>query len=701
MKKKLMSLIMLFGLSLSFVSGCKKNDESVVESLNLDGKDVVLKVGNKTYSADELFGDMLSTTTGAEEIYNKVLRTVVESTIDIDPDMEASWDLLLDSFEVEVETYAATNGVSKNEAKNQLLAEQGYASIEEKKDAYFYEVRLNEIQDKFWDERQNYYADLYFDARLPYYVKHVLVKTGFTSSRAPYSSVISSDDATDLYDVYDMLANLYDEEDKLRYKFSYIMNEKSEDPGSNNTGYGYYMDLTTSFVTEFLHGVYMFDAMLKGETDEIYGLNSDVTKFYTSTVAGENEYGFGYINASDIISLGGGENNQNATSTLDNNITICKDGMEKCEETSTIYTAYDSSSTSLYSRSIIFNQTFNNAAINVIAYDLEGAAPKNTKTIKIDGVEKKVLTDENGNIVFVVCARGDSSDLWVHFLTVNVSPFDADAKLFFSRDQEATIKKMVADYKADLVEEGLTGEELDDAVEEEKERLEAIPTYVDIKGGESVTARNTIIEELEGYIRAYANGGSSDEEEKYLTYEMLDYYMGTKIKLNEKIESILRAYIDEQRALKDLSVNESIKTGWKNYYALIDLYNSTEIKSKRIPMECSYVANGDSDSLCRYTYKEGFFIKLTLDVNGGDEWASDSEWKNKYYQIGQKDAVVLPTPTRTGYTFDGWYTTATDTDKVTGVLVGKGGHVLNTSRTSSLNKTKLYARWTEGTGGNA
>lgn len=689
MKKKLMSLIMLFGLSLSFVSGCKNDDESIVESLNLEGKDIVLKVGNKTYSADELFGDMLSTTTGAEEIYNKVLRTVVENTIDIDSDMEASWDLLLDSFEKKVETYAASNGIDEDEARKQLLTEEGYSSVEEKKDAYFYEVRLNEIQDKFWKERKDYYADLYFANRLPYYVKHVLVKTGFTSSRAPYSSVISSDDASDLYDVYNMLENLYDDNDKLRYKFSYIMNEKSEDTGSNNTGYGYYMDLTTSFVTEFLHGVYVFDAMLKGETDEIYGLTSDVTSFYTSSVSGQNEYGFGYINASDIKSLGSA-----SSSTIDNNITICKDGIDTCKETSTIYTAYDSSSTSLYSRTMIFNQTFNNAAINVIAYDLEGDAPKNTKIIKIDGVEKKVLTDENGNIVFVVCARGDSSDLWVHFLTVNVSPFDKDAKLFFSMDQEATIEEMVTEYKADLVEEGtLTGTDLDDAVKAEKERLEAIPTYVDIKGGESVTARNQVIEELEGYVRAFANGGSSEENSKYLTYEMLDYYMGTEIVVNSKVEKILTAYIDEQKALIDLNNNEKIKQGWNNYYKLIELYNSTEVQKKRIPMECSYVANGDSDDLCRFTYEEGYFIKLTLDVNGGDAWASDSEWKNYYYQIG--DTVTLPTPTRSGYTFDGWYTTASDTDSVTGVKVES----LNTSRTSSTNKTKLYARWTETGGG--
>lgn len=691
MKKKLMSLMLLFGLSLSFVSGCKKDDGSVVDSLNIEGKDIVLKVGDTVYSADELFGDMLSSQTGAKEIYEKVLRTVVESTIDIDKDMEASWDLLVDAFEEKVKTQAASTGASKKEVRKQLLAEEGYSSMAEKKDAYFYSVRLNEIQDKFWKERKDYYTDLYFENRLPYYVKHVLVKTGYTASRAPYASVISSDDATDLYDVYDMLENLYDDNEKLRYKFSYIMNEKSEDPGSNNTGYGYYMDLTTSFVSEFLHGVYMFDTMIKDETDEIYGLNSGVKAFYTGKTSG---YNFGYINASDIESLG-----KVASDTHDNNITICKDGMDTCKETSTLYTAYDNSTTSLYSRTMIFNQTFNNAAINVIAYDL-GKAPKNSKVININGTDKAVLTDENGNVVFVVCAKGDSSDLWVHFLTVNVSPFDKDAKLFFSMDQKETIKQMVEEYKAGLEDEGVSGTELDDQVAAEKARLEKIVTYVDIKGGtESITSRNTVIEELEGYIRKYANGGASDEQETYLTYEMFDYYLTTnEIEVNDEIETILRDYIDGERKIADYKVENSIKKGWDDYYDLIKLYNSPEMQMRRIPLECSYVANGDSDDLCRFTYEEGFHIKLNLDVNGGDAWAEGSEWKNKYYQIG--DVVTLPEPTRTGYTFDGWYTTAATADGVEDVKVGNAGDKLNTSRTSTLNKTKLYARWTQ-EGGNA
>ena len=688
MKKKLMSLMLMFGLSLSAVSGCGKESESVVDSLNVEGKDIVLKVGNKTYSADELFGDMLSTTTGAEEIYNKVLRTVVESTIGVDPDMQASWDLLLDSFEEEVETYAASNGVSEEDARSKLLADEGYSSIDEKKDEYFYTVRLSKMQDKYWDERIDYYAEKYFNDRLPYYVKHVLVEAQYSSARTAYASTITSDDASDLYDVYDMLVK--------GKKFSYIMNEKSEDTGSNNTGKGYYVDMTTGFVTEFLHGLYTFDSMLKGKTDKVYGLTSEVTEFYTSSVAGESEYGFGVINASDIVALG-----NTATDTTDNDITICKDGMETCEKTSTIYTAYGSTSSPLYSRSMIFNQTFNNTAINVIAYDLEGDIPANTKKININGEEKYVLTDENGNIVFVVRATGvrnNTTYTWIHFITVNVSPFDENARLFFSMDQEATIKKMVSEKKKSLELAGKTGTELETELEEYKESLEDYKTYVDIIGGtESATSRNSAIEELEGYIRSYANKGSADESEKYLTYDMVDYYMGDKIVLNDAVKGIINAYINEQRNLVDLTNNNSIVEGWNDYYDLIELYNSDYIEKKRIPLECSYAANGNSDKLCKYTYEEGYFIKLTLDVNSGN--TLDSAWDNYYYQIG--DDVILPTPTKSEYQFLGWYTTAEDTETVVGVKVGDGGDKLDTKVTSTTHKTKLYARWAANEGGAA
>ena len=686
MKKKIVSLMMLFGLSLSFVNGCKNGNGSSVDKLNKDGKDIVLKVGNTTYSADDLFGDLLSTTSGVEAIYEKILKMVVENSIEVDVNMQASWDLLLESFEKEVDTYAATNGVSKKEAKKQLLTEQGYSSIEEKKEAYFYDVKLNKLQDKYWEEKKESYFESYFDERLPYYVKHILVKTGYTADRGAYSSIIDSDDATDLYDVYNMLV-------QPNAKFNYVMHEKSEDTGSNNSGQGYYMDLTTSFVSEFLHGVYTFDALLKGKQSEVLGLTSDVLNFYASSVTGTtNDYGFGFINASDIVALG-----NSASSYTSNNITIYEDVVENDETVekstgSNISSAYGSSSSSLYSRTVIFNQTFNNAAINVIAYDLDDAtAPKNVKEIKLDGKTKKVLTDENGNIIFVVCARGDSSDLWVHFLTVNVSPFDENAKLFFSRDQEKTIEEMVSAKKEALVAASKTETEIATELDAYKKELEKYKTYVDIKGGTtSQSSRNKIIEELESYVKNYAQRGSDDAAEQYLTYDMVDYYMekGAITFSNDNVKKLVQTFINEKRILIEKSTLNTISTGWADYYKLIEMYNSDEIKEKRIPLECSYAANGANDSLCKYRYDTGYHIKLTFDVNGGD--ALDAKYDNYYYQIGG-EAIVLPVPTKSGSTFLGWYTTKEDTDTEKGVLVEK----INNDRTSTLNKTKLYARWQE------
>ena len=578
MKKKIVSLMMLFGLSLSFVNGCKNGNGSSVDKLNKDGKDIVLKVGNTTYSADDLFGDLLSTTSGVEAIYEKILKMVVENSIEVDVNMQASWDLLLESFEKEVDTYAATNGVSKKEAKKQLLTEQGYSSIEEKKEAYFYDVKLNKLQDKYWEEKKESYFESYFDERLPYYVKHILVKTGYTADRGAYSSIIDSDDATDLYDVYNMLV-------QPNAKFNYVMHEKSEDTGSNNSGQGYYMDLTTSFVSEFLHGVYTFDALLKGKQSEVLGLTSDVLNFYASSVTGTtNDYGFGFINASDIVALG-----NSASSYTSNNITIYEDVVENDETVekstgSNISSAYGSSSSSLYSRTVIFNQTFNNAAINVIAYDLDDAtAPKNVKEIKLDGKTKKVLTDENGNIIFVVCARGDSSDLWVHFLTVNVSPFDENAKLFFSRDQEKTIEEMVSAKKEALVAASKTETEIATELDAYKKELEKYKTYVDIKGGTtSQSSRNKIIEELESYVKNYAQRGSDDAAEQYLTYDMVDYYMekGAITFSNDNVKKLVQTFINEKRILIEKSTLNTISTGWADYYKLIEMYNSDEIKEK-------------------------------------------------------------------------------------------------------------------------
>ena len=78
-------------------------------------------MGNTVYTADQLFKDMLESEAGIETVYEKVLRMIVETNVPINDNMRVSWELLMDSFDEEVETYALSNGVSEDEARTQLL----------------------------------------------------------------------------------------------------------------------------------------------------------------------------------------------------------------------------------------------------------------------------------------------------------------------------------------------------------------------------------------------------------------------------------------------------------------------------------------------------------------------------------------------------------------------------------------------------
>lgn len=696
MKKKWFSLATVLCLGLGMVSGCKNNDGSF-KKLNLDGHDIVLMLGDNTkYTADDLFGDMLMSELGAKTAYEKILKMLVENTIETDANMEASWELLKESFDEKVLTKVSSEGISKSEARKALLAEEGYSSMDEKKEAYLYGVKLAKLQEEYWKAKKNDYYSEYFNERLPYYVKHVLVKTGYTANRAPYSSVIDSDDAKDLYDVYSLLVK--------GEKFSYIMNHKSEDTGSAD-GSGYHMDLTTSFVTEFLHGVFTLDSLMKNKTDEVYGLNSDVLNYYVNgLVSGENDYNFNVIYASDIEMLG----NKSASSDYNSISTYEKDeeGNDVSVGSLSNSNAYGSTS-ALYTRTIIFNRTFNNPGISVIAYDLDEELPTgNYIELTINGKKQKLLTDENGNLVFIACAKGSSNDYWVHFLTVDVSPFDANAKLFYSIDEESTIKEMVAAKKAELeLDQTLTDTDINSRLEVYEKELKDFQTYVDIKGGETQSGKNKIIEELEGYVKSYAKRGITSGavagEEQFLTYDMVKYYMdkGNIIIKDQIVKTLVESYIENQKALIDLKAVNSIANGWAEYYDRVAVANSEDIEIKKIPMECSYGVN--NGAVCKYYYdeeNEGFEIMITY-KNVGDANAYMPTDTTKYtssFRIG--DGVIeLPDEAdgmhRDGYTFEGWYSTSTF-DEGTEVTQ------IDASRSSTKNKVVVYAKWTQVGGGN-
>lgn len=138
-------------------------------------------------------------------------------------------------------------------------------------------------------------------------------------------------------------------------------------------------------------------------------------------------------------------------------------------------------------------------------------------------------------------------------------------------------------------------------------------------------------------------------------------------------------YFKDYDAQKELTELETVpsKTGYtfKGYYRSNDFIDENLIikadgtfKSKDL--------SGDKTTLIPYMKANEYTV--TFDVNGGNELTSTT--KKVTYDSEYGD---MPKPTRTGYTFAGWYTESID-----GTKIGK-----NDKYTIAGNQT-LYAQWT-------
>ena len=715
MKKKLVSLAALLCFGVCFVSGCK-NDDDGFKKLQIDGKDVVFKIGEdgKIYTANDLLKDMLNAEEGVAEAYEELLRIVVENSVETSVDMEAGWDLLLDSFEEEVETKAASDGISKKEARKKLLSEGGFDSIEEKKASFLYEAKLKQIQEDYWKLRRDYYFEEYFNNRMPYYVKHVLVKVanGYTDSdRAPYSTTITETEGRNLYKVYKDLVN--------GEKFADIMNVRSEDGGSKD-GNGYIMDTTEPFVSEFLHGVVALDTIMKNQTADVIGITNTANYYVNSTSqSGEKDYNFNVIYASDIealnkyVTVGDADGQRNKITVYE------KDDQDKEVSVGQLESSDGYGAASLDTRSILFNKTFNEPGISVIAYDLdEQLTHENYMELKINGETKKVLTDEKGNLVFVACARGSENNLQIHFLTVNISPFDTfentaesknprDAKFFLSLNKDESIKKMKAEKEEALKQAGVTGEELTKQLKAYEDQLNAYKTYIELNA-EKPTEIEAVTKELEERVKKYVKRGTTatsgqggiDAKDEFLTLDMIQYYMneGNIVIADTAVKEVIERFIANQKALIDLQVMNDIVGDWNDYYNKVTIANSHEIEKRKIPVECAYGIN--AGATCKYNYddEKGFEILITYrnagENNDADKYMPTTTYKTSFH-IGD-DVITLPVAGNSaaegmykeGYTFDGWYYTS---DYKEGTKVT----TIDPSRSSSNNKVVLYAKWTQ------
>ena len=431
MKKKNLSFMTLFMLTATLVGGCSCSKQS-----NENYNNYVFEINGKKYSADELMKELLSTGSGKNEAFAKILRLVVENSMETTPNIQAAADLAAESLEEDAKAQANSTGVSKDDARKQLLEEKGYSSIDEMKAQIIYEEKLERITDAYWEENKANYFEQYVEARLPYLVRHILVKIDDTNANKIGNNVsISQTDGKKLFDVIKDLEKDGD--------FDTVARFESEDTGSNMTGGAYYMDNTygvNGFVDEFVYGTYAFDtyATRTKDADKVtytYGVNqTKLDKLAglsdTDTFKKYYQNGFNFVDMS-IVNAMGDIYNQTTLSSKDYFTipTVDAEGNDASNLNST---------ENYYARSILFNRSFNKPGVSVIGYNTKqeaiDAGAKHVVEYKVGNETKYILADENDNAIFFVAARGSSNQIWVHFLTINVSALDdlADAKKFFS-----------------------------------------------------------------------------------------------------------------------------------------------------------------------------------------------------------------------------------------------------------------------------
>lgn len=676
MKKTNLSFMTLFMLTTALVGGCSCGKQSN-ENINTN----VFEIDGKKYSADELMKQLLSTSTGENEAFAKILRVVVENSMDTLPNIQAAADLAAKSFEEEVETYALQNGVSVEDARKSLLEEKGYESVDDMKADIIYEQKLTRITESYWEENKNKYYDEYIEARLPYLIRHVLVKVQASANgnKIANNVAISQDEAKKLFDV---IKDLEKEGD-----FDTVARLESDDPGSNMTGGAYYMDNSygtgsSAFVDEFLYGTYAFDTYTKrsvedGKVKYTYGADQDKLEKLvglkdTETFAKYYESGFNFVDMSIVNMLG--EVYNKTTQSNKNYFTISvvdKDGKDASNL---------NSSENYYARSIIFNRAFNKPGVSVIGYNTKEeavkAGAKHYVEYKVDNTTKYILADENDNAIFFVAARGSSNQVWIHFLTINVSALDdlENAKKFFTLNPKTD----------------------DDYV-----------TYVELMSKEESTQEtNKYISELEGYVKSYATAGSgaSVGNASLLQYDMVNHYMSANnIEfMNEDLKKAINSFVENKRKYDQLLLNNAIATDWGTHTNKLASNMSSFVQQGVKPFECAvlvdektetrdnpYTALNTSDNLCRYVYGKGyevqlhFFYETTSAGSSSESFTrvtknadnrisfSETDYNNiQYVTVGGTNSnhIVLPTPNvKAGFLFEGWYLDKDLTQPVTSI----------------------------------
>ena len=536
---------------------------------------------------DEIYNDYMTSSTGISKCYDQVMEVLIRNAFQNDPKAEKEDGLKgikknYNQIESEAKDNvkgakqtakqnASTNGTSYKTEWQNTLKEKGVKDEEELLQYFIYQLEKEQIEDWYYEKNKDSLKEEYLgvtsegtkvetkaSSRFPYHVRHILIKVEDGGSNYA-TGTISKDQAKLLSNTVELLAQGV-------MTFGEVAQKKSED--SSNSSYGDVGIMTNAIsggklgmVNEFQLGIYAYDAIIENKdvsevVDEGLGLDKTVNgvsvkEYFTNRGIAEVPYSV-FKELGDVAEL-----ESNAVTGL----------------------PVEDNKSAIYPRNLLWNKYLNNHSIFVItngkrlnddtvdptelasyfeeaddyvAYNKQATEIDYTKLPRFltnehfDGINQKVLSDENGNVII-----GVRSTYGIHLMIVQRSAYSfADEKV--SLDEYYTT--------------AIPGDE--DYPKDDKDNDKV--TYVNFITSVNKSEYNTRAETVKSAIKGF------DSTYDYRLYEHLSSYGDEEVR-NAKFEgektltllSSIDDYIGLQREKNNIDQDEGLQEVWKTYIELL------------------------------------------------------------------------------------------------------------------------------------
>lgn len=528
MKKTAFSLSLLLALTLA---GCssegvkakKDNGNDVLFSYVADGKTV-------NVLANQIYGEMLQTSTGNEKLFNAWLKGVVENVMT--SDYESKDDIIKVQVEAEMVEWlqdakdqASANGVDDDEMIDKLLESEGVDSQDELKAKKLYERRLDELTTQFYKDNRTSFVNGYVENYYPFHVKGVLVKVS-DSSHTLFNRSISEAEAKKLALSATQLLN--------GRNFSNVASDSNLSDHTSTTldqaGDLGIMDASTSFNNEYKLGVYSY-AIYSAEGEA----RANIKAKLGITDEAETELDAIYKDGIPVI-------DPTLWTALEKSADITKDanGNDIVDSKKGDYTS------SNLPRNVIFNNYFNAHSIAYL-----GASENTPADLKVTIGEKDVVLNKKGGTPIIVVTDENG----VQFISIEMNPF-------------ADLEKAKLYYSSKKSEETLNGV--------------TFTPYAALGTGTTSTINDragTVDTQVKNYMNKGFNSSISANQ-KFFQYTMFNHYAEQQGKVqftNAKTKEEIKEFVNSELAYRATLIENAKLDTWESLLDTLRFQNQVKV----------------------------------------------------------------------------------------------------------------------------